>query len=162
MMLFEVGIASSIDDATAVASMDRYMKAFPNDPSLLVNAIALHGLHKRYDQQLAAIEKLDRAIGGDPYLELHRADAYQALGKLDEALAAARRAVEREPTLGDAWWGLLTQQVASARFGEVAPTLSRLRDTFGAQVDRETLAADERYKALVDSPDYAAWEAAPH
>ena len=68
-----------------------------------------------------------------------------------------KRATQREPTLEEAWRQLLRQQAASKRYADAVPTLDRLHDKFGAKITPEALAADERYRGLAASPEYAAW-----
>ncbi len=157
LMVLEVQIAMNLDEATSIDALDRFTKAFPDDPSLLITEIGLHMVHKHFDKMLAAIAKLDADLGGDPYLDIVRADAYEALGKRDEAITAAKRATVAEPTLVEAWWQLLAQQARANRFADATATLTVLRDKHAAKVDGATLAQDERFKALVASTEFAAW-----
>ncbi|MBA3454875.1 MAG: tetratricopeptide repeat protein [Deltaproteobacteria bacterium] len=160
MMLLEVQLALTLDNTIAMPVFERFVKAFPDDPSLLINNIDRLGLAKEYEQQLAAIDKLDRAVGGDPYLELARADAYEALGRSDKAFAAVTRAATTEPLLVQAQWLLLSLQIKLGQFREAVVTTAHLKDKLAADITRETLGGDDRFKALVDTPEFIAWESA--
>jgi hypothetical protein len=56
-------------------------------------------LKQRYGEAIAAIDRLDRDLNGDPYLDLLRANAYRLKGDESNAERYAQRAVEREPEL---------------------------------------------------------------
>jgi len=155
--LIEIQITGELGDELYLKSLNEYTKAFPGDPSLALVSIDRALLRKEYDTALAYLADLDKRIGGDPYLDVLRAGTLASAGKLDEAITAAKRATEREPTLEDAWWQLLTQQAASKRYAEAIPTLEMLRDKFGAVITPESLAADERFGGLAASPEYIAW-----
>ena len=90
---------------------------------------------------------------------LRRAGIHGEAGRHPEALAAAKRATEREPTLEAGWWQLLTQQSAAKEHGAALATLEVLRDKFSAVVDHDSLAGDERYVGLAASDEFAAWSA---
>lgn len=159
-MLLDVKITGeSIESPEYLAAIDAYAKAFPNDPSL--DLVVLDGLflRKKYDEALAVLDKIDQRVGGDPYLDTMRAGIHGEAGRHPEALAAAKRATEREPTLEAGWWQLLTQQSAAKEHGAALATLEVLRDKFSAVVDHDSLAGDERYVGLAASDEFAAWSA---
>lgn len=159
-MLIDVQLTSGATaDPEYLAAIDAYAKAFPNDPSL--DLVILDGLflRKAYDEALAVLARIDKRVGGDPYLDAMRAGIHGEAGQRGEALAAAKRATAREPTLEAGWWQLLTQQAAAQEHGSALATLEVLRDKFGAAIDHDSLAADERFGGLVASDEYAAWSA---
>lgn len=160
MMLLEVQLVATLDEAISLPAFERLAKAFPDDPAMLIMNIDRHTVLKQYEQQLVAIDKLDRAVGGDPYLELARSDAYLALGRLDEALAGAKRVTVKEPLLIQAQWQLLALQVKAGDVTDAVATVARMHSTLAADVTRDTLAGDDRFKALIETPEYIAWEAA--
>lgn len=159
IMLTEVLIASELGDDAYVAAMDAYTKSFPDDPSVTLIQIDRFLLRKQYDQALATVEKLDKQLGGDPYLELLRVDAYVGMGKHAEAVTAGKRGVAAEPTLEHLWWALLSAQAAAGQFKEALPTLDTLKEKFGTELSADALAADERFVKLSESAELKAWEA---
>lgn len=160
-MLLEVGLTSEdVDAPEYLAAIEAYGKAFPNDPSLDLVMLDSMFLRKQFDEALVVIDRLDERVGGDAYLDAMRAGIYGEAGKREEAVAAAKRATEREPTLESAWWQLLTQQSAAQQYAGAVATLATLRDKFGAPTDRESLAADERFTGLAASKEYSDWAGA--
>ncbi len=162
VLTVEIQLARSLgDDAGYLEVIERYAKSFPNDPSLDFVRIDSDVLHKQYDAELAAIDRIDKRVGGDPYLDVMRAGAYLELHQPAEAIARARKATEREATMKDAWWMLLSAQAAGKDFTGAIATLEVLRDKFGVRVDPASLGADERFQELVGSKDYRAWSSSP-
>jgi len=159
MLLLGVQIASGMDnDPAYIAAIDDYAKAFPNDPSLDLVMVDGAFLRKKYDDAIALIDRLDKRLGGDPYLESLRANAFGEAGKHPEAIAHAKRAVQLEPTLAQGWWALLTQQSAGKDFVGAIATIEAMTDKLaGSAVDDASLRADGRFNALVDSKEYLAW-----
>jgi tetratricopeptide (TPR) repeat protein len=159
MQLAAVQIASELGDEAYLKALNVYTKEFPNDPSLALVAIDRAILRKEYDVAIKYMTELDARVGGDPYLDVLKAGTLSMAGRHDEALVAAKRATEREPTLVDGWWQLLTVQAALKQHSDALPTIETLRDKFAADVATNTLAGDERFGALVESPEYVAWAA---
>jgi hypothetical protein len=155
--LLEVLIAAELSDDVYVKTMNTYAKMFPNDPSLSLVMIDNAILRKQYDAALKYMTELDTRVGGDPYLDVLRAGTLSSAGRTDEALAAAKRATEREATLQPTWWQLLTIQCANQRYADALPTLEALRDKFQVDVSADNLNNDERFVGLVASPEYKAW-----
>ena len=159
LRLFEIQITAELGDEHYLAAMEDYAKAFPGDPSLSLVQIDRAVLRKQYDDLLRYVDDLDRRVGGDPYLDVLRADAYRGQGKAAEALDTAARAAKLAPDLVAAWWSLLTQQAASERYADAIPTLEILRDRFQQDVSADAIGIDERFGGLVASSEYKAWAA---
>ncbi|HEU0031174.1 MAG TPA: hypothetical protein VFQ53_11115 [Kofleriaceae bacterium] len=158
MMLMDVQLTSELDnEAEYGKAIDAYAKAFPNDPSLDLVQVDGTLMKKKYAETLAILDRLDKRLGGDPYLDVLRAGALSESGKLEDAVTAAQKATTREPTLEPAWWQLLTTQSAAKHYGDALKTLETLRDKFGAKTDAASLRADERFIKLAASKEYAAW-----
>ena len=68
-----------------------YRKTFPNEPNLDLIMIYAYHEHKLFDKVLASIDGLDRTVGGDPFLDVLRADAYFEKGDLAAAKHCARK-----------------------------------------------------------------------
>ncbi len=155
-LLLAVEIAGGLDhDANYVAALEAYRKAFPDDPSLDLVMIDSAFARKKYDEMIDTIDRLDKRLGGDPYLETLRANAYAESGRLPEAIAHAKRATEQEPTLLDGWWTLFTDQVRGRDYPAAVVTLAVLRDRFHVATDDTKLRADPQFTGLTESPEYA-------
>ncbi|MEO8706899.1 MAG: tetratricopeptide repeat protein [Kofleriaceae bacterium] len=134
-----------------------YETLFPNDPSYEIIMLEPLTAMKRFPEALALIDRLDKRVGGDPYLDGMRAHIYTETGKYPDAIAAAKRAVAGEPTIPDAYWMLVAAQTANKDFAGAIATLETVRETLKLSVDAELLRSDERFVPLVESKEYAAW-----
>lgn len=108
-----------------------------------------------YDAALAAIVRLETAIGGDPYLNVLRAGILYQAGRPDEAAAAARKAIADDPALEDAYWQLTTISLDQSNFAVTVEMLTLLEQRLKVAI--ADLTEIPEYAAFVKSPEYAAW-----
>ena len=89
--------AQSLDDDAEYRNvLDDFRKYYPEDPCLDLINIDHYFLTKQFDKLLAAIDHIETVVGGDPYLDVFRANAYRAQGKFAEALRSAQGGRGRE------------------------------------------------------------------
>lgn len=109
---------------------------------------------------LEAIDRLDRRVGGDPYLADQRAEVYlrdATPERLELAERAARQAVAGLPTREHVWWTLLVVQARRRDHAGVVASLGELERRFGVEIDRDKMAAMTTFRDFMASPEYAAW-----
>jgi tetratricopeptide (TPR) repeat protein len=160
VQLLEVHVVGGLEDDAAYAeAIEHYAKRYPNDPALDVLQIDIAWVRERYDDVIAGVDRLDRRVGGDPYLDSLRASAHAYAGRHDEAVKLAKRATTALPELVDVWRTQLVAQVAAGHHRGALETLSTLQQQFGLLLDEPALRADPRYAALADTPAYATWKA---
>ena len=131
------------------------LQSFPGDPAADLAAVAGFIQYKKLDKALETIDRLEKAVGGDVYLNSLRASARLASGDAAKARALAATVTEQEPTLDQGWTTLLRVNLALKDFREVARCLSlvekHLEITFG------DLSTDKTYEEFIKSPEYADW-----
>jgi len=154
-MALGIRLASQVDEKKFHAAVRDYLTRFPDDPSVLLVALASHRMAGRYDEALAAVDALDKAIGGDPYLDVVRAEALMCAGKLDEARQKALAAAKSGPDWGDACFLLLDIELRTKRFKEVAGLLTILEDRFG--YDFSAMDGIPDFAEFMKSEEYRAW-----
>ena len=140
-------------------ALELWQRTYPDDPSIDLISIDACLLRKHYDEALGHVDRLDRAVGGDPYLDVQRAFILEMKGDDVKAEAAAKRAIEREPTLLRAYDALLASLVHQHRFAEAVALLTKIEKMIG--VSRRQLAAivenGPLNKDLVRSDEYHQW-----
>lgn len=94
-----VTASSNLDNEQYQEAIEELRKAYPNDSGIDLMLIDGFILKERWDDALAAIDRLDKDLNGDPYLDVLRANLASAKGDSAGASRYARRAVEREPAL---------------------------------------------------------------
>jgi predicted Zn-dependent protease len=97
-----VAASAYLGEAQYQSAIDALRRAYPNDASLDLMLLDGYFMKKRYDEALQAVDRIDRSLGGDPYLDVMRANMLLAKGDVDGAYRFATRAVEREPSLSEA------------------------------------------------------------
>ena len=107
------------------------------------------------DGALAGVDQLDKSVGGDPYLDLMRANLL--VEKKD--YAKARQHLAKLETwnsqLVDTQWVYVAISLAEKNHDETARLLNKVADEFGIEI--QDLTAIPEYAEFVKSPQYEAW-----
>ena len=74
-----------------------YRVAAPDDPGIDIFLTNYYALHRQFDNMLACVDRLDRAVGGDPLLDAYRALVHTQKGNLAAAKKCARTLLLRNP-----------------------------------------------------------------
>lgn len=155
VLLGRLAAAQAVDEKEYAAVIEDFRRLFPDDPCLDIISIDGYLLRKDYSGAMKALDRLDRSLGGDPYLDLLRANISEERGDRGEARRFARLAVEREPSLLAAHWTLVTMSLHAKDYQE---TLERLKE-----IDRRfTMKFKDMtklpiYAGFVKSPQHAEW-----
>ncbi|MBP6629735.1 MAG: hypothetical protein KBG28_03400 [Kofleriaceae bacterium] len=160
-LVLDVQIASDESEPAYVAAMERFARAFPDDPALLLLSIDRVFLAKKFEETVALVDKLDRQVGGDPYLETLRATALGELGRHADAVAAAGRCTKAEPTLKMCWFGLIGAQLGARDHAGVITTMGEVRTRFEIEFTPDSISAEPAWAGFVASPEGQAWAARP-
>jgi tetratricopeptide (TPR) repeat protein len=138
-----------------LAAMEKFRKLFPDDPALNFISIDYYFLKKRYDDALKAVDGLDRAIGGDPYLGALRAGLLVEARRYDEARPLAEKAIQAAPTVANAYGIRLLVSLREKNFVDTLQWLKKLVQACNAPMD--DLPGNPEYAEFVRSPQYREW-----
>jgi predicted Zn-dependent protease len=130
---------------------------YPDDPCVDLLTIDRLILGGRWKDAIAAFDRIDRVVGGDPYIDDLRANVHLRAGDPDMARKLARRAIDRDPTLDAGYWTLLEIALRRRDHEATARLLSTLEDGYGWRFDG--IAGVDEYAEFVASPAYAQWQA---
>ena len=157
LQLVGMQVAYYIDDATYQKEIEKYEKSFPNDPSLYLISIDGAFLKGNYDRVLNLIRKLDKAIGGDPYLDSFRANVFFAKGELETAMKYANQMLGNYPFYVESYTTKLSILVEQKNFKSALETLNSFYSMFGLEKQDmdEAMAVD--YPELIKSSEYKEW-----
>ncbi|MGO8691564.1 MAG: tetratricopeptide repeat protein [Thermoguttaceae bacterium] len=132
-----------------------FRAAFPHDPALDFLLIDVYCLHKQYAKARASIDRFDRLVGGDPYLNLVRASTYLAENQYKTARQYAEKAIAAESDLVYAYFSLIAISLAEKDFDETSRLLTAIREKFPEKMpDMRRIPA---YAEYLKSPQYEAW-----
>lgn len=150
----QLAAGSGDNDAYAKAIAD-FEKAHPKDPALDLLSIDGFLLKKQYAKAIASIDRIDKRVGGDPYLDTVRADVHIQAGDPVKAREHAERALKNDPRLQDALWSLVTISLNEKDWKETVRLLRRLEKDFGTAIDVESVPLYEEFRK---TPEYAEWK----
>jgi tetratricopeptide (TPR) repeat protein len=143
------------DKALHATAIDDFRRYHPDDPCVDILAIDVHILNKRYDEALKCIDRLDVAVGGDPYLDVLRASSRIVQGDYAAARAFAQKAIDAEELLIDAYWTLVTIALAEKNFDETTRLLNLIIQKFNVEIG--DLSGNPPYAEYIKSPQYKQW-----
>jgi tetratricopeptide (TPR) repeat protein len=144
--------AIAADDPVYETLLSAVEKNYPNDSAwdlIRLDPLIMKG---RLDEALAAVDRLDRSLGGDPYLDVVRGVCFQK--KKDDAKARKyfESAVRREPSMPTGYFHLIDLALDKKEFAEVARLLADLE--LKAGVPLSDLSEAPLYADFVKSPEY--------
>jgi hypothetical protein len=156
VQVLRVAAAQKVNDAEYAAAMDEYMRIFPGDPSIYLMAIDAHILAGRFAQAHEALDRLDQRVGGDPYLQTVRAQAFLQEGNLPQVEQIAEKMLAENPRSVSAHWMLVFSSMLSKRFETTVYLLGKLQNELGVPLGDLSLAPG--YAEFAASPAFAQWQ----
>lgn len=156
-----VQAASNLSEQEYKDAIAEYQRLFPNDPS--VDLISIDGLFlsERYDEALAAVDRLDKSVDGDEYLNQVRASILIAQGK-DFKLAAtkAKAAIAAEPTLETNYLLWLAAELGAQNYSGALDAMTILTEKY-EYLYTEALLSEltENHEEFAKSDDWATYKA---
>jgi len=147
--------AANGNDAEYSTSVELYRRLFPADAAVDFLSMEYFLLKKEYTEALRCIENYDKAIGGDPYMHVWRANVFLEAKRFKEARAASEKAIEQEPTLADAYWSRINLSLSEKNHVETLAWLKKLIEKTNEEVANLSTVAE--YADFVKSPQHAEW-----
>jgi hypothetical protein len=147
--------AQSLGNAEWLRAIDDFLRYYPNEPTNDLVLLDVFILRKSYDQALAAIDRLDKLVGGDPYLKVRRADLLLGQGKPDEAWKVTEAAIAEEPTQNWAYLSLADQSIKNRNFAKTAELLTTMVSKL--HMSPGFAMFDPSYAEFRKSNEYKAW-----
>ncbi|WP_422924791.1 hypothetical protein [Singulisphaera sp. PoT] len=158
MLLLRIQAAQGAnDDKVYHESLQTFRIMHPKDPCVDIFSIDYFLLNKEFDKCMTCIDRVDKELGGDPYLDVLRVGLHRTENKLDVAWQDVTRAMKREPTLFQAYEAQLDLSLALKKYDSTLSSLKILREQFG--IVFKDLSTVPEYAGFVASPEYKAWEA---
>ena len=155
-LLIRVQAAQGLgDDEQYKRAIEAFRAEFPRDASIDIISVDYHLMKKEYREAIDCVDRLDRAVLGDPHLQTIRANIHVEQDDLAAARADVKKALEADPDLADAYWSLATISLKDKDHDETLRTLRTLRDKF--RIDFADLTTQPPYKDFVASPQFQDW-----
>lgn len=108
ILMTRIQAAWTVDEELYLAALEDFARWHPDSAALDLLLIDVHFLGGDFEQALECVDRLDASVGGDPYLDVMRANASYGAGRVERAVEFAERAAERDPRIGEsARWVLV-------------------------------------------------------
>ena len=155
VMLTRLVAAQAVGGDANKAAIDDFRNFFPDDPCIERFAIVYCVEKRDFPAALSKVDVIEKAIGGDPYLDVIRATLQLEADNPAAARKLAEKAVAAEPTLRDAY---MTLVFVSLKEGNHAETLDRLKDAYRRFAPAlGDLTKQPKFAEFVKSPQYQEW-----
>ena len=135
-----------------------FQHAFPNAENLALTLIDFHHLNKDFKQARAAVDQLDKQIGGDPFLNLLRGNIALAQGKKQAAKDFYIQLIKDMPKNVTPYTSLIGLAMADKDFKEVTRLLISAEENTDIRFDPDFNGAND-YKEYIASPENEKWKA---
>ena len=156
--LMRVAYGGRIDEATHRATLRHLASNFGKDADLQFMLIDHYFFEEKFDRALEGVSGLERAVGGEDAATANlRGNILTAAKRFGEAAKACRRGMALEPDHKPAYWCLVTVGLTT-RDGKIAVEgLKAYEKAFAVEFDLQQLAAQDAYKEIARTPEFAAW-----
>jgi hypothetical protein len=155
VMLTRLSAAQNVGGDAFKAAIDEFRTYFPDDPSIERFSITYFADKRDYTSALAKVDVIDKAVGGDPFLDVIRSGLQLAANNPTAARAAAEKALAAEPTLYDAHVALVNVSLQEKKFGETLDRLKEIARRFPPAPG--DLTQQPKYAEFVKSPQFQQW-----
>jgi hypothetical protein len=159
VLLIRLQAAQDVSDLEYSRAIDDFRATHPDLACVELLSIGYYLLKKDAPRALACIDRFEKALGGDPYLNVTRANIHAEANEYDAARTDARTAIAQDPTLQDAYWTLVTISLQEHQFADTVKLLNQLEDRFHVPLGDMTLLPV--FAEFVQSPEYQTWKARP-
>jgi tetratricopeptide (TPR) repeat protein len=145
------------DDAGYRKTLTRLEQLHGKDPAAAFMLLDHYFLTKDLDKCLQAITAIESRVGVDGMTQMLRSSIYMTLGKHQEAITYARKAIEVEPEMTTPYFTLAQSHVALGQFAEAVEVYTTLQEDFGYEFTKDNFVKNETFGKFVDSPSFRQW-----
>jgi tetratricopeptide (TPR) repeat protein len=154
VQLVAIQAARQLSDEEYLTELERFRRNHPGDAAAEIASLD-YFMHKRQcDEALASIDKLDKRVGGDPYLSVIRSEALADAGRYPEARAKAEQAIKDAPKLPQAHWGRVNVAVKEKNHEDTLAWLTSYAEVSGAILAPAALEREPTFAEFVKSPQF--------
>jgi hypothetical protein len=155
-LLARIRATQNLDDKLYTEAIDHYREHYPKDAAVDILSIDGFTVNKQYDKALDAIDRLDKLVDGDGYLNVIRSALLILAEKPEEARKAGKLGIEAEPKMVDGYWALLTAELKLNDYPAALATLKKIDQNFALEF--ADLATVPEYAGFAKSPQHKEWQ----
>lgn len=155
----DLQIRMNLDDTGYAAAIEQYRKDYPGDPSIDLISIDGFILLKNYAAARASVDRLDKRLDGDPYLNQLRAGISVAEGKPEQALTEIQVVTSKLPEIRETWYAQVDLAAAAKNYAAAVVALEQLEKRFQVEIPADALSSSAELAPIAASAEYKAWRA---
>ncbi|MFY7669858.1 tetratricopeptide repeat protein [Tenacibaculum sp. MEBiC06402] len=137
--------------------IDEYEKEFPNDPSLYLISMDGFIMKNQFDDALTTLDKLDKSIGIDDFLDYYRGNIYYMKKDYKMSKDKFLNVVSNYPNFVDGYDGLLTLYIESNEKGKAIEILNVMVERFDLRKEDLKSSVEETFQDFSKSNEFKAW-----
>lgn len=154
-LLMRMMAAQQVSEAEYRKVLEDLRRLYPNDSSTAMHAIDFHMLSSEFAECRAAIDLLDKTVGGDPYLNVMRANLVAKQGDYSAARDLARKTMDDLSTVQVVYWNAVGLTLDNKDHPTTLEWIKLLDQKFHPQW--QDLAKIPEYGEFAKSPQYEQW-----
>ena len=139
-------------------AMEDFRRTFPNAKNLSLLLIDFYTLNKDYKQARAAVDQLDKQVGGDPYLNFIRGNIALSQGKKQAGKDLFIKLTKDMPKNPAPYFTLIDLALMDKNYKEVTRLLINTEENTPVRFDPDFNGIDS-YKDYLASPENIKWKA---
>src|ERR1051325_6627593 len=151
-------VAFREDETTFLSAIATWQKERPNDPALELLISDYYRQRNRASEAMAAYEKLNAELGGDPQLDIRIAKLHASLNHTNEARTNLWQAIHRDPPDAIAFAEMLSWNLMERDFEQAARVLTLQENQFHADL-KPAIQSDQRFHEFRESVPGKKWVA---
>jgi len=155
ILMLRFRAAQAVSEKEYVDVLEDFRKLYPYDPCIDMLSIDYYTLKNEFPKVIASVDRLDKAVGGDPYLEISRTGLSELDNDLTAALKFGKRAIEEDPTMLTAYWYVISVAMRAQKYDETLAILKKQDQAF--KMNYKDLKTVPEYAGFVNSPQYQQW-----
>lgn len=157
MVDLSIILSQSLSDDEYKKQLKRLATYFGDDPTTQFMLVDHHVLTGDLKSTLNALQNVTQRFGYDGAMADLIANVYFEMEQNTDAIEAAKRGIEVEPSFEGPYWTLLGIHLQTNNFNGVANALTLIQSALGYQFTAESLAAEPGFAAFIDSAVYQQW-----
>lgn len=142
------------------AEVERFRGLFPNDPSLPYLQYNAYAAGQKYEEAMAPLDELEKALGKDPFFEFQRAMVYTLMKQPDKAIEHAREGIPQVRAYDAATRFYLLLLAGQKKYADAVTLLRELERDTGKEMYSQ-IYNSSTYSGLIHSPEFAQWMQSP-
>lgn len=151
--------AQQLGEARYKQVLEEVNRKFAGSPSMDLMMVNHHILNRQFDSTLVVVDRIDRLVGGDPYLNLIRSHVASEKNEIAQAKDYIQKVLAYDSTLTGPYFALMLLSLREKNYAETAKLLNLAEQRTGIDIDSALITQDEKMADFARSEEFRKWAA---